>query len=372
MESIYDFSKSILLLMQIPHIMKQLFTILLFSLVTSCNNNVIKSNNETIVSIVPLTTSITASCRGIAMDQHQVWVAGNNGSVIKSTNHGSTWQKISLPDSDSLDFRDIAILSKDNILLMSAGSGPLTRIYKTIDGGDSWEITLKNNKEKAFFNGFDFKDDHNGVLVSDPIDSILYLLKTEDGGTNWQQIGKQTLPPLLSTEYGFAASGTGIVYKENQIWIATGGDQSRIFKSNDNGNHWTVYPTPMAHGNNSSGTFSISFRNALNGIAVGGDYLDPDVDKGNLSRTSDGGKNWTLVKNNPPVLHKACVQFLGGTSYLTAGRTGIMVSHDDGLSWEQLSDVGYYTITYDETSKVGFLAGSEGRVARFQVSVKKN
>ena len=225
-----------------------------------------------------------------------------------------------------------------------------------------------NQEEKAFFDGFDFWDTQSGVMVSDPIDEKLYVLMTENAGETWNRIGEETLPPLLKTEYCFAASGTSIVVKKNNIWIATGGDQARVFRSTDRGKTWDVYPTPMAHGNTSSGIFSIAFRDQLNGIAIGGDYMDPEKDKGNIARTTDGGKTWTLINNDPPMLHKACVKYLGNSCYIAAGRTGIVFSNDDGLSWETISENSYYTITFDGAKQSGFFAGTDGGVARFTIS----
>ncbi len=347
--------------------MKSIFLFLVTVILSTCNSNVKKLPLVSNIHLTPLSSGIDASCRGIAMTGNQVWVAGSDGTVIRSVDQGATWQRIRVPDADSLDFRDIAILDENTILLMSAGSGRLTRVYKTTDGGKSWKVALQNEHEKAFFNGFDFNGNHQGILVSDPIDDKLYLLHTPDGGESWSRIGTTSLPPLLKTEYGFAASGTGIVLQNDHIWIATGGDQARIFRSVDGGLSWGVHPTPMASGNGSSGIFSIAFRDKRYGIAVGGDYQDPNVDKGNVARTHDGGKTWTRIDNTPPVLHKACVVHLGGQAWLAAGRTGIVMSKDDGLSWELVSQQSYYTIAYHRGSRVGFLAGKDGRVARFVV-----
>ena len=340
-------------------------TFFLFLLFCSCQQN--EAPPEYDLKITPLESTTAASFRGIAsLGAQTVWVAGTNGTVLKSVDGGTSWTSMRLPDADSLDFRDIAILTKEETLIMSAGSEMKSRIYKTEDSGKTWRTVLINTKEKAFFNGLDFWNTESGFLVSDPIDEQLYVLKSDNAGESWTRVGAATLPKLEAIEYGFAASGTGIVARSNgQLWIATGGDKARVFRSIDVGKSWAVRSTPMANGNNSSGIFSLSFRDSLNGIAVGGDYQNPDAKVATIIRTMDGGKNWEAIPND--LGHKACVQHLGDTYYLAAGRTGLIWSKDDGNTWIELTEEAYYTIAFDLDSRTGYLAGPEGRVAKIEL-----
>lgn len=326
-----------------------------------------KADKNKQISIKPLTQSISASFRGIASyGAKQVWLGGTSGTVLHSSNGGSDWEKLNLPNADSLDFRDIEVLGARTALLMSIGPGTDSRIYKTTDSGENWTMTFQNTEAKAFFDGIDFWNNKTGMMISDPIDERLLLLKTTDAGASWQRVGESSLPKLLPQEYGFAASGTGIVtLDEQKVWVATGGDAARVFVSADGGASWEVVKSPVMAGKNSAGIFSIAFRDALNGVAVGGDYLNPNVDEGNIARTSDGGKTWQLVKNNPPIFHKACVQHLDGSAYLATGRTGSALTRDDGKTWEIIDATSYYCLTFDAASGVGYLAGAEGRVAKF-------
>lgn len=322
------------------------------------------------IKITPLQSPIDASFRGIAsLGANTIWLGGTKGTAIHSEDGGQTWKKSQLYDADSLDFRDIELLDANTILLMSIGTKMQSRIYKTKDGGITWRTVLINTKEKAFFNGMDFWDKQSGVLVSDPIDDKLFVLRTDNGGETWQRIGETTLPILNPTEYGFAASGTGVVTKGNgNIWIATGGNKARVFHSPNRGDSWTVCSTPMADGNASSGIFSISFRDTLNGIAVGGDYQAPDAALVTINKTTDGGKKWEAINSEASSGHKACVQYLGGQLYLSAGRTGVAWSADDGLTWEALSETQYYCVSFDEESRVGYMAGPNGNVAKFELT----
>ena len=78
---------------------------------------------------------------------------------------------------------------------------------------------------------------------------------------------------------------------DRNIWFATGGKIARVFHSADRGQSWQVYETPMVHGPDSAGIFSIAFRDATHGVIAGGDYKRPKDDGPNLAFTEDGGKN---------------------------------------------------------------------------------
>ena len=84
-----------------------------------------------------------------------------------------------------------------------------------------------------------------------------------------------------------------------EIWFATGGKTARVFHSGDRGQSWEVVDTPMVHGPDSAGIFSIAFRDAMHGVIAGGDYKHPNDDGPNLAFTEDGGKTWTLSELHP-------------------------------------------------------------------------
>ena len=89
------------------------------------------------------------------------------------------------------------------------------------------------------------------------------------------------------------------------IWFATGGKAARVFHSPDRGQTWQVFNTPIVHGPDSAGIFSISFRDPLHGVIAGGDYKHPDQDGPNLAFTNDGGQTWTLSEIHPQAYFSA-------------------------------------------------------------------
>jgi photosystem II stability/assembly factor-like uncharacterized protein len=92
---------------------------------------------------------------------------------------------------------------------------------------------------------------------------------------------------------------------DRNIWFATGGKVARVFHSPDRGQTWQVFDTPIIHGPDSAGIFSIAFRDPTHGVIAGGDYKHPNDDGPNLAFTEDGGKTWTLSDLKPQAYFSA-------------------------------------------------------------------
>lgn len=321
------------------------------------------------VRITPLDSDVDASFRGLAVrSENETWVTGSSGTVIRTIDAGRTWQRISVPGADELDFRDIEILPAGIVILMSVGNDDASRILRSTDAGETWKTVLINTEPKGFFDGMTFDEQgQHGMLFGDPINGRLDMYRTTDGGATWEQVPKTQRPRLKEGEYGFAASGTGIVMREGNIWIATGGSVARVHHSADSGKTWSAIDTPVRSGNESSGIFSIDFIDSERAVVVGGDYKLPELDRNNVARSIDGGKSWVpLPQCRMP--HKACVRFLGDGRLLTCGRTGVAFSSDHGQTWQVITTDSYFTLAVDRDTGSGFLAGSNGRVARFELN----
>ena len=321
------------------------------------------------VRITPQDSGTQATIRGLAVRNHaEAWVTGSGGTVIRTTDSGRTWKRIPIPESNALDFRDVEVLPDGTLLLMSIGSGNASRILRSSDSGNTWRTVLSNQDATGFFDGMTFHPDGlRGVLFGDPVKGRLDLYHTRDGGLTWSRAPAEQRPAVQKDEYGFAASGTGIALHGRHIWIATGGSIARIFHSADAGMSWTAHDTGIRSGTESSGIFSIAALDHKTVIAVGGDYVHPERDTGNVARSTDGGRTWkTLQTVRMP--HKACVQSLGHGRLLTCGRTGVAFSDTAGQTWQPVTEKGYFTFAFDRRSGTGFLAGGDGRVARFTLS----
>jgi photosystem II stability/assembly factor-like uncharacterized protein len=251
-------------------------------------------------------SNTTEDLRGVSAVSSQIaWASATHGTFLRTTDGGHTWITAQVPDADKLDFRGVVAFSADEAFLMSAGPGELSRVYHTSDGGQHWDLQFKNVNAKGFFDSIAFWDSTHGVVLGDPVPDEsgqlkFELLMTEDGKT-WAPIAAAQLPPALEGEGAFAASNSCIALlpARPDLWFATGGKIARVFHSADRGKSWQVADTPIIHGAESAGIFSITFRDPLHGVIAGGDYKQPDRDGPNLAFTKDGGRSWTLSKIFP-------------------------------------------------------------------------
>ena len=250
----------------------------------------------------------TESLRGVsAVSRSVAWASGTHGTYLRTTNGGLTWTPAQVAGAEAIDFRAIVAFSADEAFLMSAGPGERSRIYHTSDGGNHWQLQFTNTNPKGFFDSMVFWDAKHGVVLGDPVPDDSGILKFEllltEDGQNWRGIPTAKLPAAIEGEGAFAASNTCLAIVpgglDANLWFATGGKMARVFHSGDRGQSWEVVDTPMVHGPDSAGIFSIAFRDAMHGVIAGGDYKHPNDDGPNLAFTDDGGKTWTLSPLHP-------------------------------------------------------------------------
>jgi photosystem II stability/assembly factor-like uncharacterized protein len=263
----------------------------------------------------------TESLRGVsAVSRDIAWASGTHGTYLRTTDAGQTWTPAQVPDAANLDFRAVAAFSADEAFLMSIGTGERSRIYHTSDTGRHWQLQFTNPNAKGFFDSMVFWDRTHGVVVGDPISDETGKLKFEvfltDDGQTWRAIPPSQLPPAIEGEGSFAASNTCVAIlgtsrksdssaPDPNIWFASGGSAARVFYSADRGQTWEVFDTPIVHGPDSAGIFSIAFRDARHGVIAGGDYKRPNDDGPNLAFTDDGGKTWKLSTIHPQAFFSA-------------------------------------------------------------------
>ena len=256
--------------------------------------------------------------RGVsAVSRKVAWASGTHGVYLRMID-GETWVPGQVLDATSLDFRGVVAFSEDEAFLMSSGPGEQSRIYHTADGGQHWQLEFTNTNPKGFFDSMAFWDRNHGVVLGDPITDESGKLKFEalltDDGESWHGIKSANLPPAIEGEGAFAASNSCIAIQGDHIWFATGGRVARVFRSADRGQSWQVGETPIVHGPDSAGIFSIAFRDANHGVIAGGDYKHPDQDGPNLAFTDDGGRSWTLSRIHPQAYFSAAAYDRGGAN----------------------------------------------------------
>lgn len=303
------------------------------------------------------------------VDDETVWLSGHRATFVRTTDGGASWQVFRHPTGDSLQFRDIHAFDAENVVLMSAGSGPLSRIFK-VKNGVEWTETFVMQDSLGFLDCMDFWDDKRGIAYGDAIDRWPYILLTEDGGNTWTRVSRRKLPRAGQGEGGFAASGSCVNTGPNGLaWIATGaGGNARILRTTDYGQSWISFYSPIIKGE-AAGHTAVDFLNENFGFVTGGDLTVTDNYTANCAFSTDGGMSWILTSQ--PVTRGA---FYGGTLAqvkdqtiaLACGPNGMDYTLDNGINWAQLDTANYWAVDM-RPSGIGWASGRDGRVVKIKV-----
>ena len=250
------------------------------------------------------TSGRDTNLRGVSATQNPsdkhfvIWASGSNGVVLRSVNDGNTWKQLTVEGGTDLDFRDIEAFDEKVVYLMSSGDGAKSRIYKTTNGGDSWNLQYSDKRAGFFLDSLACSSLTHCVAVSDPVDGKFLVLATDDG-EHWKELPRDKMPAALPQEGVFAASGTEMIFCGKDLFFGTGGPAARIFHSKDDGLSWTVTETPLLSGNASSGIFGLACNDRGHMVAVGGDYKDPNRALRTAAYSDDSGATWKLSQNQP-------------------------------------------------------------------------
>ncbi len=144
-----------------------------------------------------------------------------------------------------------------------------------------------------FYNAVAFKSEKEGVIVGG---AGLKIRTTTDGGLHWQE----------NRFSKFANPFHSVVINKDNIFVV--GESQFIYKSSDFGKNWEVFDTNKLIENTDKDTqksfssfstqfYKIKFYNNNTGLIVG-DYNKAVESKPILLKTTDAGKNWTMLTLN--------------------------------------------------------------------------
>ncbi|KAJ4291665.1 hypothetical protein N0V90_009560 [Kalmusia sp. IMI 367209] len=342
--------------------------------------------------IVISNANVTAGFRGLSVVSDEiVWVSGTSNSVYQTTNGGRTWSDLTITHNETftnetgtypviLDFRDIQAFSAHVAVAMAAGDGTLneTSVWHTEDGGRHWRKS-KTPKDPVFYDSLALENPSHGLLLQDATNATtgsLGLLETHDGGKSWKEVTTTGLE--AKGQAAFAASGTCIIFVARKWYIVAGGspEPSRVFRSSD-GRKWRDANTSLVgdpsveYGYSGYGYNSVAFRDAKNGIVVGGSFSrSAPASKDNAAYSHDGGVSWTSSKST--LLYRSGVSWLPGKKNLAVavGETGTNLTRNGGVSWEGLTDEHQHEFFAVQCiqSSICWASGRRGAVGRIKIA----
>ncbi len=302
--------------------------------------------------------------------------SADTAEVLLTTDGGATFNDVAPPEgvAEGLQFYDVEARSANEAIVLASGLGPLSRIYRTTDGGDTWDEAFRAVDGNAFFNCVAMFDKQRGFAMGDPVDGTFQVIVTDDAGASWSYAPASGQPPVTEGEAGWAASGTCANATGHTAWFGTGaGPEARVLRSDDYGMTWTAASTGLAAGP-SGGIMGVDFRTNRLGLAVGGDFSGGNL---GLARSTDGGATWTPVDGSAvPNGYRTGIAWwhdLKGDervaitdqqkTVFAVGLSGSDVSTDRGKTWAQFDGNAMNTVDCVTNSGACWAAGSGGIIA---------
>ena len=303
-------------------------------------------------------TGFDSNLRGVSVSKtkpgkYAMWVSGSKGIILRSLDDGKSWKQLKIKDGDDLDFRDIEAFGEKIAYVMSSGDGKKSRIYKTSDGGESWQLQYTDKRPGFFLDSIACDSRTQCFALSDPVDGKFLILTTSDG-QHWRELPRDRMPAALPKEGAFSASGTSVALcNHKDLYFGTGGPVARVFHSADRGRSWTATETPMAGGNASSGIFSIACH-GRSLAAVGGDYREPANANKVAIYSKDSGATWHLAEHQPGG-YRSAVTFLSANDLVAVGTNGGDHSRDAGVHWRHTDtlNLNAFSFAADTSCAVG-------------------
>ena len=293
------------------------------------------------------------------------WCVGEGGILIHTTDGGQTWSHIETGTENNL--HDLFIGERTGWIVGDWGT-----VLKTTDSGQTFTQVDGEVFDEKSLKGIHFVDENQGWIVtyntptSTNSGDAGYIYRTTDGGETWE-VQFATEAALFNLHFIDKQTGW-VVGDRRSVFVTTdGGDTWAFVTRGTNERHKSSYGQPDYLGNEPLHTFTlydIDFVDAQNGWVVG--------DLGVILHTSSGGKEKWKHQRGGPRFHNSADAVLLGVDFISkhigwaVGENGtILHTRNGGVTWESQSSpshllVGVCAISPDE----GYVVGDRGAILR--------
>ncbi len=321
-----------------------------------------------------------------AVSASEAWFASSNGEWLRVTLEEGSTQRTAFggPVPDPTDsavgthFRGLALV--EGALVGTAVGSPAMIRRGTLDAEGAVTgrraTVWQESDSSAFLDAVIALDDTTLVAMGDPIDGCLCVVRSEDGGRSWAEVPCAVkdgpgVPSSREGEAAFAASNGNLSCAGDTVWMLSGGGASRVYRSLDRGQSWTVYNTPLQQGGQMTGGFSMDFADARHGIVWGGNWESKDDNRARAAVTSDGGETWLLVAEGAGPGYGSSVRYRPGSAdqqlALVGTPGGVDVSDNGGTTWRHVSDSSFYAARFSPDGSALWVCGN-GQLGRYPAS----
>jgi photosystem II stability/assembly factor-like uncharacterized protein len=316
-----------------------------------------------------------------AKNPAQYFVATASGGLWKTDNAGVTWKAIadSMP---SYSYGDVT-MDPNNSSVIWAGTGENNSqrsvaygdgVYKSVDGGNSWNnVGLKNSE-------------HISEILIDPRDSdVVYaasqgplwskggdrgLYKTTDGGNTWSNVLEISQHTGVS-DIAFDPENPDVLYatsyqRRRHVWtLINGGPESTIYKSTDAGKTWKK----INKGLPSVDLGRIGIDVAPSDANIVYAIVEAADGKSGFYRSTDKGASWTKQSSyvsGSPQYYQEIVVDPKNPHRVYSLDTYLMVSENGGKTFTKAGEahkhVDNHALWIDPQNTNHLIIGSDGGV----------
>lgn len=310
----------------------------------------------------------------------EYYVAVASGHIWKTENSGTTWQAV----FDNYGSYAIGCLAMDptNTNVVWAGTGENNHqralgygdgVYRTTDGGKSWEnMGLKNSRQI----GMIAIDPRNTNVVYVAAEGSVWgpggdrgLYKTGDGGKTWNKVlniseNTGVSNVILDPRNPDVLYATSEQRRRHDFTKIGGGPESGIWKSTDAGTNWEKLKSGLPSGD-------------MGGIGIAVSPVNPDVvyaiieandGNGGFFRSTDRGASWTKMSE-----HSAQGQYYNeiycdpaDADKVYSVETFSQYTTDAGKTWKSIGNnkrhVDDHALWIDPSFTSHFLIGGDGGI----------
>ncbi|MGB9178363.1 MAG: YCF48-related protein [Pyrinomonadaceae bacterium] len=207
--------------------------------------------------------SSTITNRLTATDANHAWSANTRNEILYTTSGGQFWNRVNLPGGSGPDVTDVDFT--DNLNGWASTSGGLATVWRTSDGGRTWQDA---GAPRVSLTSIDTFDGRTIVAVGADTSNGAVIIRSTDSGATWTL---RNFPQY------------GVIFRDVQMinasvgWVVGG---ASILKTTDGGATWFLqYQDLNDH------LARISFADTLNGWATS---------VFGVLHSTNGGQTWTL------------------------------------------------------------------------------
>ena len=268
------------------------------------------------------------------LNENEGWATGWH-DVLHTTNGGEDWEFQNLPLPLGLEIGTNSIyFSNENEGWIG---GDYLSLYKTVDGGNSWQLENMGNPYSPDIRDVHFTTPSNGlIMASNYNEPTSYIQITDDYGVNWYP-DTLNFGTLLALHH----------FSDDTIYGC--GQEPYIVRSVDNGKNWTI----IAYINGFKS--DIHFFDSNHGIILGFNKT---------WHTYDGGITWEEMPFYSNSGSMDSFSFINSTGYAVGYNGAIYKSINYGLDWEKLGNIEIPTIKdmHFTDSETGYAIGSSSSI----------